>query len=85
MIKDLRELNLSFNRIEAIEHLHKLPSLRVIILNHNQIKRLENLKNLRKLEVLSVIGNQLEEMTVFGTALEPLLELKELNLSKNKI
>jgi Leucine-rich repeat (LRR) protein len=52
VLKDLKELNLSFNRIEVIENLGKMPNLRSVTLNHNKIKRLENLKGLRKLESL---------------------------------
>ena len=85
VLKELRELNLSFNRIETMENLGKIVNLRLVNLSHNKIRRLENLKNLRKLEVLSITGNLLEDLTVYGTGLEPLLELKELNAGKNKI
>lgn len=83
-LKELRELNLSFNRIELIDNLSKLPTLRMLVLDFNKIKRIENLKNLRKLEMLSLIGNHIEVAAIFG-ATEPQIELKELNLSKNKI
>jgi hypothetical protein len=54
-------------------------------LNHNRIKKLENLKGLRKLEVLSIIGNLLEDLTIYGSGIEPLLELKEIHAPRNKI
>ena len=63
----------------------KIPNLREVNLDHNKIKRLENLKSLRKLEVLSIIGNLLEDLTVHGTAQEPMLELREIHANKNKI
>ena len=84
-MKELRELNLAFNRLETIDNLHKLPQLRVVVLNHNKIKRLENLKGCRKLEVISVIGNLLEDIKVYGAGVEALLELRELNVARNKI
>ena len=85
VLKELRDLNLSFNKIETIDNLGKFPNLRTVNLNHNKIKRLENLKNCRKLETLSIVGNQIEEFNVYGGLTEPLLELKELLLGKNKI
>lgn len=84
-LKDLRELNLSFNKIESIENLNKLPNLRVLILDFNKIKKIENIKTLRKLEILSLTGNLLEDINIGGSLTEPMLELKELNVSKNKI
>jgi Leucine-rich repeat (LRR) protein len=84
-LKELRELNLSFNHLENIDNLHKLPQLRTVMLNHNKIRQLENLKGLRKLESLSIIGNLLEDLNVYGPGAEPLLELKEINASKNQI
>jgi protein phosphatase 1 regulatory subunit 7 len=84
-LKELRELNMSFNRIEVIEHLGKLGNLKTLNLNHNKIRRLENLKNLRKLEVISLTGNLLEDLTVYGGAPEPLLELREIHVARNKI
>jgi Leucine-rich repeat (LRR) protein len=47
-----------------IEHLGKLPNLKVVTLNHNKIRKIENLKNLRKLEVLNLAGNLIEDMSV---------------------
>jgi protein phosphatase 1 regulatory subunit 7 len=85
-LKELRELNLSYNRIEEIHpNIGKIVNLRVVNLNHNKIRRLENLKNCRKLEVLQVGGNALEDLNVYGTAQEPLLELRELHAERNKI
>jgi hypothetical protein len=43
------------------------------------------LKSCRKLEVLSLTGNLLEELTMYGSALEPMLELREMHLARNKI
>jgi Leucine-rich repeat (LRR) protein len=77
-------LNVSFNRIESIDSLNKLPNLKILILNHNKIKKLENLKNLRKLEVLQVSGNLLEDVNIYNSN-ESMIELKELSVSKNKI
>lgn len=68
-----------------IENIGKMPNLRSITLNHNKIKRLENLKGLRKLESLSIIGNLLEDLSVYGGAPEPMLELREINAARNKI
>jgi len=84
-LKELRELNLAFNRLETIDNLHKLPQLRSIVLNHNKIRRLENVKGCRKLEVISIIGNLLEDINVYGGGVEALLELRELNVARNKI
>ena len=84
-MKDLRDLNLSYNLIEVIENLAKLPNLRTVSLDHNKIKKLENLKQCRKLEILSVRGNLLEDLNFHGPAPEPLLELRELHAGRNKI
>jgi len=40
---------------------------------------------LRKLEVLQVTGNLLEDLYVYGGATEPMIELKEIQASRNKI
>jgi Leucine-rich repeat (LRR) protein len=82
-LKELKELNISYNQLEGLDNLGKLSGLRVVNLSHNKIRRLDSLKNLRKLEVLSIASNLLEDLTVGGG--DPLLELKELNASKNKI
>lgn len=43
------------------------------------------MKGLRKLETLQVSGNLLEDLIVSGGGAEPLLELREIQASKNKI
>jgi len=59
--------------------------LRVVVLNHNKIRRLENLKGCRKLEVISMTDNLLEDLNVYGGVMEPLIELREIIVSNNKI
>lgn len=66
-LRDLRELILSYNRLEEIHaNIGKIQNLRVINLNHNKIRRIENLKTCRKLEVLQISGNLLEDLSVYG-------------------
>jgi N-acetylmuramoyl-L-alanine amidase len=77
-LKELRELNLSYNRLETIENLAKLANLRVLILDHNRITQIQNLKNLRKLEILQVTGNLLEDLYIYGGVTEPMIEIKEI-------
>jgi len=67
-----------------MENLHKLVNLRRLSLDKNYITKITGIKHLRKLETLSLKGNRLKEPSPTDSS-EPLLELKELFLSDNKI
>lgn len=59
-------------------------NLNTLILDNNKIKKIENIRTLRKLEILSLNGNLLEDLLIPGVN-EPMIEMKELSVSTNKI
>jgi internalin A len=59
-LKQITELDLSFNRIEKIQNIN-MPQLTILDLSGNQIKRIENLKTLKKLERLNLTKNKITE------------------------
>ena len=78
-LKQIIELDLSFNRIEKIQNIN-MPLLTILDLKGNQIKRIENLKTLKKLERLNLSKNKITEPSLQGGAAQ-MLELTELTLS----
>ena len=83
-LQNLREINLSFNKIVEINEIKNMTNLVSLRLDGNQIKRIKCIKGMRKLELLSLSWNQIADIAhvEFG---EPLLELKEINLSHNQL
>lgn len=84
IVTSLRELNLSFNQLTVIESVPKLANLRILELDFNKITRICNIRGLRKLERLSLQGNLIEDFSCLEFV-DPMIELKELNLSQNRI
>lgn len=81
----LEEIDLSFNRLQAIqaEDFQHLPRLRVLKLQFNNISQIDS-KAFEKnplLEHLNIFNNSLEEIP--AAALEPLTNLKQLYMSNN--
>lgn len=54
--------DLSFNNIDVIEGLDKLPKLQDLTLYNNRISAIENMDNLAQLHVLSLGNNDLEKL-----------------------
>lgn len=81
----LEEIDLSFNRLQAIhaEDFRHLPRLRVLKLQFNNISQIHSkaFQENRLLEHLNVFNNSLEEIP--AAALEPLVNLKQLDMSNN--
>ena len=70
-LKELDQLDLSFNGIQSIEDLN-IPSLRKLSLRKNPIKSLNGIAQLEKLTELDILFNSL-------SSLDELLELPHLN------
>jgi len=83
-IPNLRELDLSHNRLISLEGVSECSNLRKLFLNYNflgddQVPLLGNLKNLK---ILDISHNHLKDVD-FKQVLEHLEDLEELRLSKN--
>ena len=76
---NLRELNLTYNKIEDISPLTNLTGLQVLILSDNQISELLPLDNLDQLRHLNLRRNNICDIS----ALSSLLDLEELLISGN--
>ena len=81
LLKNLKVLNLGFNRIEEIKNLEELSNLETLILRGNKLTKIQNLKSLTKLQNLYLQDN---EIAVIEN-LEELFALKTLYLDGNKI
>ena len=57
-LKNLKSLNLEFNKLEQISSLQNLTQLTYLKVNHNQIKDLSPIKNLTRLKALYIKGNE---------------------------
>jgi internalin A len=77
----LTSLDLGSNKIDRIEGLEKLTTLRRLNLSGNRIREIEGLDNLTNMENLDLRGNQIVEIR----GLDNLLNLKSLNLKRNLI
>ncbi|XP_050205499.1 uncharacterized protein LOC126655376 [Mercurialis annua] len=80
--KGLHTLNLSRNKINAIEGLRELTRLRVLDLSHNRISRIgQGLSNCTMIKELYLAGNKISDVE----GLHRLLKLTVLDVSFNKI
>ncbi|CAL1390322.1 unnamed protein product [Linum trigynum] len=80
--KGLHALNLSRNRINAVEGLRELTRLRVLDLSYNRISRIgQGLSNCTLIKELYLAGNKISDVE----GLHRLLKLTVLDLSFNKI
>ncbi|KAI9820111.1 MAG: hypothetical protein M1832_003818 [Thelocarpon impressellum] len=77
----LTSLDLSFNKIKAIEHVDHLKELKDIYFVQNRISKIEGLDGLVRLRNLELAANRIREIE----NLETLKGLEELWLGKNKI
>jgi len=80
-LSDLRELNLSHNKIIKIEELENLSKLEKLDLSHNQILEIGGLEKLSQLQELSLSNNRI--MKIKG--LDKLAKLRIIDLSDNYI
>lgn len=81
----LEEIDLSFNRLQAIhaEDFRHLPRLRILKLQFNNISQIDSkaFRANQLLEDLNIFNNSLEEIP--AAALEPIINLKKLDMSNN--
>jgi Leucine-rich repeat (LRR) protein len=84
MFTHLRELTITYNSLKTMDGLNKLVNLRSLTLDRNRIKAITGIKHLRKLEKLSLVGNLIKEVSPTDSS-EPMIDLKEIDLSKNLI
>ena len=80
-LRNLRALDLSFNRIRRVENLSALGQLRELKLYGNRLTAVEGLEALGQLQVLSLEGNALERLG----GLAALRNLRELRLGHNRL
>jgi len=80
-LKDLKELDLSYNKILEIKGLDNLKDLEFLGLNDNQINEIKGLKDLQNLKTLFLQDNQINEIK----GLKDLQNLTNLWLTNNKI
>jgi len=80
-LRNLRALDLSFNRIRRVENLSALGQLRELKLYGNRLTVVEGLEALGQLQVLSLEGNALERLGGLGA----LRNLRELRLGHNRL
>uniref|UniRef100_A0A7S2IZZ9 U2A'/phosphoprotein 32 family A C-terminal domain-containing protein n=1 Tax=Haptolina brevifila TaxID=156173 RepID=A0A7S2IZZ9_9EUKA len=62
LVPNLTELDLSHNRLECIEGLDGLESLKRLVLANNEIERIEGVENLAALETLQLQGNRVSNL-----------------------
>lgn len=79
---NMEVLDLSGNRLTALEGLEHLPRLRRLTLSGNQLSTVEGLEHLGQLVELDLSGNDLSELP---PALEQLTQLSSLDLSLNHL
>ncbi len=77
----LKNLDLSSNSLDNINHLENLSQLQELRFFNNQIKKIEGLEGLTQLKVLVLKKNMIEKIE----GLEKLAQLQILNLKKNMI
>jgi len=80
-LKDLKELDLSYNQIIEIKGFENLENLEFLGLNNNRISEIKRLKNLQNLKTLFLQDNQITEIR----GLKNLQNLHNLWLINNKI
>uniref|UniRef100_A0A0X3PR34 Protein phosphatase 1 regulatory subunit 7 n=3 Tax=Schistocephalus solidus TaxID=70667 RepID=A0A0X3PR34_SCHSO len=80
--ENLTVLDLSFNQLQSIEFLQKLPSLRELYLSNNQVESITPLMFCKNLTDLDLTANKIVEAK---EGLSGLSSLQSVNLSRNKI
>ncbi|CUM66206.1 uncharacterized protein PRCAT00003865001 [Priceomyces carsonii] len=79
---NLKNLDLSFNKIKTIKNIDKLTKLENLYFVQNKIKEIKNLETLKELKNLELGGNKIEFISQTMHSLESLTQLW---LGKNKI
>lgn len=79
---NLKNLDLSFNKIKNIKNIDQLVNLENLYFVQNKIKEIKNLETLQKLKNLELGGNKIEEIS---ETLNTLVTVEQLWLGKNKI
>ncbi|CAK7897765.1 protein phosphatase 1 regulatory subunit Sds22p [[Candida] anglica] len=79
---NLKNLDLSFNKIKNIKHIETLTKLENLYFVQNKIKEIKNLETLQNLKNLELGGNKIE---VISETLDKLVNLQQLWLGKNRI
>lgn len=80
-LKNLTELNLSFNKIKKIQNIRQLTWLSKLDLGNNELTGIEGLETLERLQNLHLGYNQLTSTA----GLEKLYNLRSLQLQRNKL
>lgn len=80
---NLKEINLSYNRLENLNGLEKLTNLKRVILKNNEVKDLSGIRALINLEELDLDGNNIEEINGFEVLSSS--NLRVLRLDYNRI
>lgn len=80
---NLKNLDLSFNKIKHIKNIDQLTNLENLYFVQNKISTIENLKTLKKLKNLELGGNKIQ--AIDERSLEGLDSLEEIWLGKNMI
>lgn len=80
---NLKNLDLSFNKIKNIKNIDKLENLENLYFVQNKIEVIENLSTLKKLKNLELGGNRIHE--IGEDSLKGLDRLEEIWLGKNHI
>ncbi|CCD24779.1 type 1 protein phosphatase-activating protein SDS22 NDAI_0D04660 [Naumovozyma dairenensis CBS 421] len=82
-LTNLKNLDLSFNKIKNIKNIDKLINLENLYFVQNKISKIENLSTLKNLKNLELGGNRLQELE--KDAFVGLENLQEIWLGKNAI
>lgn len=80
-LRNLQELNLSFNKIYELKGLEHLPDLQLLDLSDNQISELKGLEALSNLQLFDISNNLVAELK----GLESLINLQQLYIYNNRI
>lgn len=79
---NLKNLDLSFNKIKNIKNIDKLVNLENLYFVQNKIREIKNLETLKNLKNLELGGNKIEEIS---ETMNELPSVEQLWLGKNKI
>ena len=62
LITDCRHLDVSYNRLRTIDHLHTMTRLRALYMVHNKIRTIDNLDNNTALTLLELGDNRIRKI-----------------------
>ena len=84
-LPNLHFLDLSTNKLNAINEFPTVVHLRCLILSTNTISKIENLSNFTNLDMLDLHDNRISGKVDFSVCFGKLQSLRTLNLSNNQI